>query len=116
MAWARAGSHLDHYDYNDYYDHMAKSEVSVAEAKARFSELINRVAFGGDRIVITKRGKSIAILSSVSSEGIGAVKGWLDDADPFFKDLEEFEKKRHFQPLRAAKKSGKHVPLRHKRT
>ena len=93
-----------------------KSEVSIAEAKSRFSELINRVAYGGERIVITKHGKPIAVLSADSGKGIGAVKGWLEDSDPFFKDLAEFEKKRHLQPLRAARKSSKHVPLRHKRT
>jgi prevent-host-death family protein len=82
-----------------------KSELSIAEAKARFSELVNRVAYGGERIVITKRGKPIVVLSPHSGEGIGSVKGWLDSGDPFFKDLSEFEKRRHRQTLRASKKS-----------
>ena len=93
-----------------------KSEVSIAEAKARFSELINRVAYAGDRIVITKRGRPIAVLSPHSDEGLGSVKGWLDDSDPFYEDLKEFENKRHLRPLRAVKESRKNVSLRHKRS
>ncbi len=93
-----------------------KSEVSIAEAKARFSELVNRVAYGGDRVVITKRGKPIAVLSAHSDKGIGTKEGWLEDSDPFFKDLTEFENRRHLRPLRAARKTRKHVSLRHKRT
>lgn len=39
--------------------------VSVAEAKARLSELINAVAFGGERVVIESRGRPKAVLVSV---------------------------------------------------
>lgn len=37
-------------------------EVSVANAKARLSSLINAVAFGGERIVIHSRGRPKAAL------------------------------------------------------
>lgn len=43
---------------------MAK-EVSVGEAKARLSNLINAVAFGNDRVLIRSRGRPKAALVSV---------------------------------------------------
>lgn len=39
---------------------------SIAEARENFSEIINRVAFGGERIVITRHGKPIAAIVPVS--------------------------------------------------
>jgi len=35
---------------------MISKEVSVAEAKKHLSELLGRVAYGGERIMISKRG------------------------------------------------------------
>ncbi len=43
---------------------MAK-EVSMGEAKARLSSLVNSVAFGRERIVIQSRGRPKAALVSV---------------------------------------------------
>jgi prevent-host-death family protein len=83
-----------------------KNEVSIAEAKAKFSELVNRAAYGGERIVITKRGRPIAVLSPPSVGGLGSVKGWLNEQDPFFRDIEAIERKRHQTSLRASKKSS----------
>ncbi len=40
------------------------SEVSVAEAKAHLSDILNRVE-AGESIVITRRGKAVARLSAV---------------------------------------------------
>jgi prevent-host-death family protein len=42
----------------------AMSTISVAEAKAHLSELLDRVE-AGEEVVITRRGKAIARLSSV---------------------------------------------------
>jgi prevent-host-death family protein len=39
--------------------------VSAAQAKARFSDLIAQVAFGGERFVIERRGKPVAALISI---------------------------------------------------
>ena len=36
--------------------------VSIGEMKKRLSELTNRVAFGGERIILTSRGRSKAVL------------------------------------------------------
>jgi prevent-host-death family protein len=42
----------------------AMSTISVAEAKARLSELLDRVE-AGEEVIITRRGKAIARLCSV---------------------------------------------------
>ena len=39
--------------------------VSVKEDKAGFSEIVNRAAYGRERIVITSRGKAKAVLISI---------------------------------------------------
>jgi prevent-host-death family protein len=53
-------------------------EVPVTEARAEFSELISRVAYGGEPVVITRHGKALVALvpaaylderSAESSEG-----------------------------------------------
>ena len=48
-------------------------EVSMGEAKARLSSLVNSVAFGGQRIVIQSRGRPKAALVSV--EDLRRVEG-----------------------------------------
>ncbi|MBI4611131.1 MAG: type II toxin-antitoxin system Phd/YefM family antitoxin [Candidatus Rokubacteria bacterium] len=56
---------------------MAK-EVSVGEAKAKLSSLINAVAYGGERVVIQSRGRPKAALVSVEDlrrlEGVRPVR------------------------------------------
>ncbi|MFK5689429.1 type II toxin-antitoxin system Phd/YefM family antitoxin [Ornithinimicrobium sp. LYQ92] len=37
-------------------------EVAVSEARGQLSELVNRVRFGGERIVLTRHGKGVAAL------------------------------------------------------
>ena len=67
---------------------MSHKEVSVAEAKKHLSDLLGRVAYRGERITISKRGKPMAILvpatEPVAEEHLGKLKGWLEDDDPFF--------------------------------
>jgi prevent-host-death family protein len=48
-------------------------QVSMGEAKARLSSLVNSVAFGGQRIVIQSRGRAKAALVSV--EDLRRVEG-----------------------------------------
>lgn len=77
---------------------MKKMSVSVAEAKRDFSELLGRVAYGKETITITRHGKPMAVLGPpVTSEGLASVKGWLDDDDPFFKEIQHIvtERKKH---------------------
>ncbi len=85
---------------------MLNHEVSIAEAKARFSELVNRVVYGGEQIVITRRGRPVAVLTAPSKKGLHNVKGWLQESDPFFGEIQKIENKRHSRGLRAAR-SGK---------
>jgi prevent-host-death family protein len=44
---------------------MAANQVSIGQVKRDISELVNRVAFGGERIILTSRGKPKAVLVSV---------------------------------------------------
>ena len=66
----------------------ASTAVNVAEAKKRFSDLLGRVAYGGETIVITRRGRPMAKLIPVAEPGgragLGALRGWLERDDPFF--------------------------------
>jgi len=36
------------------------SKVSTVEARERFSDILNRAAFGKERVVLTRRGKELA--------------------------------------------------------
>jgi prevent-host-death family protein len=44
---------------------MTDSTISIGQVKRDISELVNRVAFGGERIVLTSRGKPKAALVSI---------------------------------------------------
>lgn len=67
--------------------------VNVAEPKKRLSTLLGRVAFGKETIWIMRRGRPMAKLVPPDHEpnerGLGTVRGWLSDDDPFFAALEE---------------------------
>ncbi|MBK6325563.1 MAG: type II toxin-antitoxin system Phd/YefM family antitoxin [Chloroflexi bacterium] len=43
---------------------MSEAQISIGQVKRDF-ELVNRVAFGGERIVLTSRGKPKAVLVSL---------------------------------------------------
>ena len=65
--------------------------LNVAEAKRRFSDLLGRVAYGGETILITRRGRPMARLVPVRREEPGhlaEVRGWLESGDPFFAGVE----------------------------
>ena len=44
---------------------MAQTHVSIGRVKRDISELVNRVAYGGERIVLTSRGKPKAAIVSI---------------------------------------------------
>lgn len=69
---------------------MNDETVNVAEAKKHLSELLGRVAYGKQHILITKRGKPMARLVPAESNvrHLSNVQGWLKDNDPFFTALE----------------------------
>ena len=68
-------------------------QVNVAEAKRQFSDLLGRVAYRGETVVITRRGKPMAKLVPPAfqedARHLGNVKGWLDEDDPYFTTLDE---------------------------
>ena len=67
--------------------------INVAEAKRQFSDLLGRVAYRGETVVITRRGKPMAKLVPPAFQEdaghLGNVKGWLDEDDPYFTTLDE---------------------------
>ena len=67
---------------------VTPSSVNVAEAKRRLSDLLGRVAYGGETVIITRRGRPMARLvpfGEIDEEkGLAAVRGWLEEDDPFF--------------------------------
>jgi prevent-host-death family protein len=75
--------------------------VSVANAKREFSDLLGRVAYGGETIVITRRGRPMAKLVPMEERDSEtpdlASRGWLEDDDPFFEIVEDIvdERPRH---------------------
>lgn len=44
------------------YHNGVAIEISVTEARAEFAELINRVGYGGEQVVITRHGKPLVAL------------------------------------------------------
>jgi prevent-host-death family protein len=74
---------------------MARNEesINVAEAKEQFSNLLRRVAFGRETILITRLGRPVARLVPPDERpvknSLAAVRGWLPDDDPFFAALDE---------------------------
>jgi len=56
--------------------------LSLAAVKARFSELVDRVARQEDRIVVTRNGQPVAVLISPSDlEGLEETLAVLSDPD-----------------------------------
>ncbi|WP_163505926.1 type II toxin-antitoxin system Phd/YefM family antitoxin [Fodinicola acaciae] len=41
-------------------------EVPVTQARAEFADLVNRVVYGGERVVVTRHGKPLAALVSAA--------------------------------------------------
>lgn len=68
----------------------AAHSVGVAEAKKRLSDLLGRVAYGGETVVITRRGRAMARLvpPAAESEGLATVRGWLDEDDQLFTSID----------------------------
>ena len=80
---------------------MVNKPINLAEAKRRFSDLVGRVAYGGEEIVIARRGRPVARLVPLrpAAPHLATVAGWLPDDDPLFAALD-----------RIAAERGRHVP------
>ena len=70
--------------------------ISVADTRLHLSEILGKVAYGGEAFVITKKGRPMAHLTPVvipkrpakKAKSLGEIKGWLADDDPCFAALE----------------------------
>ena len=82
---------------------MTAKSYSIVEAKKHFSEILGRVAYRGERILILKRGKPLAMIVPSTGEPaedhLSKVQGWLENSDPFFNAVDQIIQKRE-----------KHVP------
>lgn len=72
--------------------------VNVAHAKREFSDLLGRVAYGGETILITRRGRPMAKLVPVEEKDSEtpdlAGRGWLEEDDPFFEIMDDIVERR----------------------
>jgi len=86
-------------DKSGEYTKTTTESVSIAEAKSSFSEYISRVAYAGESILITKRGKPVAGLVSYKelekikkikkSDGLKSLMGSWKEVDGFSDVLDE---------------------------
>jgi prevent-host-death family protein len=72
---------------------MAKTTtINVAEAERHFADLFGRMAYGGETITITRRGKPMARLVPVNADAaaahVAATQAWLEDDNPFFTTID----------------------------
>ena len=83
------------------------TEVSMAEAKARLSELVRRVELADETIIITRRGKPVAKMVPAAEDGrkspkedwVLRVAGMLDDAPEVFDAIDEiYQSREHDVP------------------
>ncbi|MBJ6637721.1 type II toxin-antitoxin system Phd/YefM family antitoxin [Streptomyces sp. DHE7-1] len=50
-------------------------EIPVTQARAEFADLINRVVYGGERVVVTRHGKPlVALVSAADLEHLDALE------------------------------------------
>ena len=78
---------------------LGDEDISIAELRAHLGDLVTRVSYKHDRVVITKHGKPVAALISAS-------------------DMEKFEELEDWNDIKAAeaaeretRKNGGYVPL-----
>ena len=82
---------------------MSQSSYNVGQAKRIFSGLLGRVAFGGETILITRRGRPMARLVPVTDQEdlhLADVEGWLEDDDSFFETIDDIVSERHSSTMR----------------
>ena len=73
------------------------THVSIGQVKRDISELVNRVSYAGERIILTSRGKPKAALINIedyerllkSENRGGAIQKWLADTRALSKQIEK---------------------------
>lgn len=83
-----------------------EKHVSIGQVKRDISDLVNRVAYGGERIVLTSRGRPKAALVSIedyqrlqqeaTSAGLARWQAWLAESNRLAATILE---RRHGVPL-----------------
>ena len=65
--------------------------LSIAEARNKLADVINRVSYGGERIIFARRGKAVAAL--VSAEDLKSLRRIEDSGDihDALKAIKEYE-------------------------
>lgn len=76
---------------------MTEAEVSIGQVKRDISELVNRVAFGNERIVLTSRGKPKAVIINLADydrlkqltpeTGLSQWQSWLAESQQLAADI-----------------------------
>ena len=70
-----------------------QSFITLTDAKAKFSEIINRIIFKKEDFVITKKGKKVAVVIPMEeyrpegSDGLIGAKGALAELDDSIDDM-----------------------------
>jgi prevent-host-death family protein len=87
--------------------------LNVAEAKRRFSDLLGQVAYRGETIVISRRGRPMAKLVPVGEEPalpcrLLEIEGWMEEDDPFLSAVEGItsRRRRHAPRVLGTKRKG----------
>jgi prevent-host-death family protein len=77
---------------------MPTKHVSVVQAKLHFADLLGRVAYGGEQVMITRRGRPMAVLvppdQARGGRRLVEARGWLEEGDPFFKAMTQIVESR----------------------
>ena len=65
---------------------------TLSEAKAKFSEIINLVYFKNEKVTITKKGKAVAVISSIAEmsekgDGLILATSALSEMDDILDDM-----------------------------
>ena len=70
---------------------MTETKVAIGQVKRDISELVNRVAYGGERVILTSRGKPKAVLVSMADyerlrqehtqDRLARWQAWLAESD-----------------------------------
>ena len=101
-----------------YSENKTSAEsVSIAEVKRSFSEYVSRVAYAGESILITKRGKPVAGLVSYKeleklkkikkSDGLKSLIGKCKESESFADVIDEVYKNREKDIRKAADRDRK---------
>ena len=78
---------------------MHETSASIGQVKSHISELVNRVAFGDERVVLTSRGRPKAVLIGLddyqklvrqeADEGLAGWQIWLDQVNQLSAEILE---------------------------